>query len=68
MKKLEIKTRKGNREPKYTQNIDSATVFLRHQEDRIEVKNGEVVNIDIYENGNLIFSGNKEEFYNQLKK
>ena len=39
MKKLEIKTRKGNREPKYTQNIDSATVFLRHQEDRIEVKN-----------------------------
>ena len=68
MKKLEIKTRKGNREPKYTQNIDSATVFLRHQEDRIEVKNGEVVNIDIYENGTLIFSGNKEEFYNQLKK
>ena len=68
MKKLEIKTRKGNREPKYTQNIDSATVFLRHQEDRIEVKNGEVVNIDIYENGTLIFSGDKEEFYNQLKK
>ena len=68
MKKLEIKTRKGNREPKYTQNIDSATVFLRHQEDRIEVKNGEVVNIDIYENGNLIFSGDKEQFYNQLKK
>ena len=68
MKKLEIKTRKGNREPKYTQNIDSATVFLRHQEDRIEVKNGEVVNIDIYENGTLIFSGDKEQFYNQLKK
>ena len=68
MKKLEIKTRKGNREPKYTQNIDSATVFLRHQEDRIEVKNGEVINIDIYENGTLIFSGDKEEFYNQLKK
>ena len=68
MKKLEIKTRKGNREPKYTQNIDSATVFLRHQEDRIEVKNGEVINIDIYENGTLIFSGDKEEFFNQLKK
>ena len=68
MKKLEVKTRKGNNEPKYSENNDSAVIFLRHSEDRIEVKNGEMVNIDIYHNGTLIFSGDKYEFFEQLKK
>ena len=68
MKKLAVKTRKGNNEPKYSENNDLAVIFLRHSEDRIEVKNGEMVNIDIYHNGTLIFSGDKYEFFEQLKK
>ena len=68
MKKIEVKTRKGNNEPKYSENNDSAVIFLRHSEDRIEVKNGEMLNIDIYDNGTLIFSGCKYEFFEQLKK
>lgn len=68
MKKIEVKTRKGNNEPKYSENNDSAVIFLRHSEDRIEVKNGKMVNIDIYDNGTLIFSGDKYEFFELLKK
>jgi len=67
MKKLEIKTRKGNRESKYTQNIDITTVFLRHSEDRITVINGETVNIEIYNNGKLIFSGDKGDLFDILE-
>ena len=67
MKKLEIKTRKGNREPKYTQNVDSATVFLRHSEDRITVINGETVNIEIYKNGKLIVLGDKGDLFDILE-
>ena len=68
MKKIEVKTRKGNNEPKSSENNDSAVIFLRHSEDRIEVKNGKMVNIDIYDNGTLIFSGDKYEFFELLKK
>lgn len=68
MKNLATKTRIQGKNPQYKENLNSIVSFLRHQEDRIEVKNGEVVNIDIYENGTLIFSGNKEELFEQLKK
>lgn len=68
MKKLQIKTRKMENDPKFSKNIDSATVFLRHADDRIEVKNSEIINIDVYDNGTLIFSGDKYDFYEQLKK
>lgn len=73
MEAIEVKTSKlGNNpnrqpNPKYQQNIQDATTFLRHSEDRIEVKNGESVNIDIYENGSLIFSGDKWELFKKLK-
>jgi hypothetical protein len=68
MKKLQIKTRKGENDPKFSENIDFATVFFRSADDRIEVKNSEIINIDVYENGTLIFSGDKYDFYEQLKK
>ena len=68
MNELEVKTRKRFFEPKYSTGNDEAIVFLRHSEDRIEVKNGEMVNIDIYDNGTLIFSGDKYGFFEQLKK
>ena len=68
MKKLEIKTRKGMRESKYSQNVDSVTVFMRHDEDRITVINGETVNVEVYDNGKLIFIGDKSELFEKLKK
>ena len=68
MNEIEVKTRKRFFDPKYSSGINEVTVFLRHSEDRIEVKNGETVNIDIYHNGTLIFSGDKYEFFEQLKK
>ena len=61
MKKIEVKTSK-----RYSSGNDEVIVFLRHSEDRIEVKNGETVNIDIYNNGELVFSGDKQEFFNKL--
>lgn len=67
MKNLEIKTVKNGRQPQYNQNFKSVTTFLRHSEDRIEVKNGEMVIVDIYENGKLIFSGYKSELFQVLK-
>jgi hypothetical protein len=66
MEKLQIKTRKGKREPKYLTNIDSVTTFLRHSEDKIIVINGETVNIEIYENGSLIFFGDKGDLFDLL--
>lgn len=68
MENLSVKTRKSGANPQYKENLNSIVTFLRHSEDRIECKNGEVVNIDIYKNGTLIFSGNKEELFEQLKK
>lgn len=67
MKKLEIKTRKNSNTPQYNQNVDSCTVFLRHSEDRITVINGETVNIEIYKNGKLIFSGDKGDLFDVLE-
>ena len=68
MDKLEVKTRKSFFEPKYSSGNEEAVVFLRRFEDRIEVMNDETVKIDIYHNGTLIFSGDKYEFFEQLKK
>jgi hypothetical protein len=67
MGKLEIKSRNGNYNPTYKK-ADNTTVFMRHENDRIEFRNGEQVNIDIYDNGTLIFSGDKYELYEKLKE
>lgn len=67
MKNLQVKTRVSGRNPIFKENLNSVCTFLRHSEDRIEVKNSEVVNIDIYENGTLIFSGDKYELFEKLK-
>lgn len=68
MKNLSVKTRIAGKDPKYNENLNSIVSFLRHSEDRIEVKNGDQVNIDIYDNGALIFSGDKYELFEKLKK
>lgn len=67
MEKIEVKTRKGTREPQYSQNNDVATVFLRHDEDRITVKNSEQIEIEVYNNGSLVFIGSKQDFFEKLK-
>lgn len=67
MKALDIKTRKGNNEPKYNENLNVVTTFLRHSADKITVINGETVNIEIYNNGRLIFSGDKGDLFDILE-
>lgn len=67
MKKLEIKTRKQNREPRYAQNLDSVTTFLRHDEDKIIVEDAEVVIVQIIHNGKVLFNGDKYELFEKLK-
>ena len=67
MKKLQIRTRKHNFAPLYANNLNDVILFLRHEEDKIKVTSAEQVNIEIYDNGKLIFSGTKEEFFNKLK-
>lgn len=67
MKKLSIKTRKNSNSPKYIENVDAATTFLRDDNDKITVINSETINIEIYQNGTLLFCGNKYELYDILR-
>jgi hypothetical protein len=68
MKALEIRTIEiGTNIPTYKNNLSNVIVFLRHDEDKIIVKNNEQVEVEVYDNGNLIFIGTKEEFYHKLK-
>lgn len=69
MRNLEIKTRNSKSNIiSYKDNLSSVTTFLRHSEDRITILNGEQVQIDVYDNDVLIFSGYKQEFFELLKQ
>ena len=79
MKYLEIKiqNKKGS-SPQYKKNLGYVTTFIRHSEDYIIVddfegagenyKQRELTDIRVYQNGTLIFEGNKYDFFEQLKK
>ena len=68
MKTIETRTRnKDNSTTTYKTNLSNAIVFLRHDEDKIIVRNAEQVEIEIYDNGKLIFSGSKIDFFDKLK-
>ena len=79
MKNLSVKTqnKKGNA-PQYKENLSFVTTFIRHSEDYIVVddfegvgenyKQRELTEIRVYENGKLIFEGDKYDFFEQLKK
>jgi len=79
MNNLSIKTqnKRGNKFI-YKISLGLVTTFLRNSEDYICVddfkghgetyKQREIPLIEIFENGNLIFTGNKHEFFKQLKK
>lgn len=72
-----IQNKKGN-EPKYEENLGFISTFLRHDEDIIIVddfqglgenyRQRELTEIRVYQNGELIFEGNKYDFFEQLKK
>ncbi len=78
MKNLAIKTQntKGN-EPKYTENLGYVTTFLRHSGDKITVddfegqgdsyKQREFTKIEIVNNGETLFSGDKYELFEILR-
>jgi len=67
MENLQVRTTVKGFLPVYHKNKENVITFLRHDEDKIECRNGELVIIDIYENGKLIFSGDKYEFFSKLK-
>ena len=72
-----IQNKKGN-EPKYEEDLGFIATFLRHDEDIIIIddfqglgenyKQRELTEIRVYQNGELIFEGNKYDFFEQLKK
>ena len=72
-----IQNKKGN-EPQYKENLGFVTTFIRHSEDYIIVddfqgsgenyKQRELTEIRVYQNGKLIFEGDKYDFFEQLKK
>ena len=67
MKNLEVRTRVSFNIPQYKKNLKSVILFLRHDEDKIVVRSYEQVELEVYDNGKLIFSGDKHEFYKKLK-
>ena len=79
MKYLEVQTqnKKGN-SPQYKKNLGYVSTFIRHPQDYIVVddfdgsgetyKQKELTEIRVYQNGTLIFEGDKYEFFEQLKK
>jgi len=68
MKYLEVRTTNTrSKQSFYNSNLSNVVLFMRHDEDKIIVKNSEVVEIEVYKNGELTFSGDKTEFYNKLK-
>ena len=51
----------------YCGNLKNAITFLGHSEDKIIVKDAaEMLEIEIYKNGNLIFIGSKYELFELL--
>ena len=79
METISIQTQNKNGEDlKYKENLGLVTTFLRHQEDKIIIddfegqgetyQQRELTTIRVYDNGNLIFRGDKYEFFERLKK
>jgi len=68
MEALETRTQhKNSNRFDYKGNLKDVITFLRHPEDKIKIINAEQVQIEVYYNGDLIFSGDKLEFFNKLK-
>ena len=77
MKNIAIKTQNSKAgTPLYKEKLGYSVTFIGHSEDRIVVdafegqgnsyKKREVMNIEIYDNGNLVFKGDKRELFEKL--
>lgn len=67
MKKIQIMRRNAiSNVNTYHDNNNLATVFLRHSEDKIHIRNGDQVEIEVIDNGKTIFIGTKLDFYERL--
>lgn len=69
MRHLELRTQQINsRRPQYNGYLKEILCFLNHPEDKIKILQGsESTEIQIYNNGNLLFSGDKAELFEKLK-
>ena len=72
MKNLQIRTtNKVSNKAKYSENLNNVIVFLSHGEDKISFLNpldSEQTEIQVYDNGKMIFSGDKYELFQILQK
>ena len=66
MKNLEVRTQKKERTI-YQKDLGSVLCFLGHEEDKVIVRNGEVVEVEIVYNGNTLFVGSKFELFSLLE-
>lgn len=68
MKNLETRTtNKNSNKNTYTKNNSEVITFLRHEEDKIRVTSGDLVNVEIYHNGEPLFLGDKWELFDILR-
>lgn len=69
MKNLEIRTqRKNSISFDYKGSLKEVITFLRHSEDKIKVSEGpELIEIEIIQNGETLFIGDKYELFEILK-
>jgi len=69
MKNLEIRTQhKNNNSFDYMGSLKEVITFFNHPEDKIKIQQGkESINIEIYQNGEPLFLGDKYELFEILK-
>lgn len=69
MENLEVRTRnKNSHRFDYKGNLQNVLVFLKNSLDQINIIQGtETVNIEIYDDGKCLFSGDKYELFEKLK-
>ena len=71
MKNLQVRTtNKLSNKAKYSVNLNNVIVFLSHEEDKISFLNpldSEMTEIQVYNNGEMIFSGDKYELFQILQ-
>lgn len=68
MVNIEVRTQeKATSSTNYRTKLSNVIVFLRHDEDKIIVRDDEQVMVEVYHNGELIYSDSKIEFFNKLK-
>lgn len=68
MKNLEVRLQKKVNVFKYDKNNSQVITFLSHDEDKIIISNTEMITIEVIQNGESLFLGDKYELYEILRK